>query len=343
MRIWIDIGNSPHVNFFAPLIEELKDEHEIVITTRPFANNLALLRQKRCVYTVVGKHYGANKVKKVLGFGIRALQLYLFLRKKAIDVAISHSCFGSPIVSRVLGVKSIYLNDNEHAAGNTISFLFADRIMVPEFLDIKKVKRQWAAERKIIQYPGVKEGVYLWTYIDKPQHRLPMKIYIRPEPWMAQYYKGKKFFMDDLIIEMKKHYPIVLLPRGEEQALYYRKEKFNGIEIPEESLSLQYITETCLLFIGAGGTMTREAAVLGIPTISIYQDELLDVDKYLIQNNRMTHKVDINADFVEEFIRTINRKEASLDLLKKGKLAYDLIKRTLFDIGKRRKSCYEEQ
>ena len=58
----------------------------------------------------------------------------------------------------------------------------------------------------------------------------------------------------------------------------------------------------CDLFIGAGGTMTREAAVLGIPTISVYQDTLLDVDNYLIQKGHMIHKRDLDVAFVVDFL-----------------------------------------
>jgi hypothetical protein len=41
--------------------------------------------------------------------------------------------------------------------------------------------------------------------------------------------------------------------------------------------------------IGAGGTMNREAAVLGVPTISCYPENLLGVDRYLIKKGRMIH------------------------------------------------------
>ena len=48
--------------------------------------------------------------------------------------------------------------------------------------------------------------------------------------------------------------------------------------------------------------MTREAAVLGIPTISIYQDALLDVDAYLIDKGFMVHQPDLDAAFVLNFL-----------------------------------------
>ena len=218
MKIWIDLTNSPHVNFFADMIRELQKDHEVLLTCRSLSNTIELLDLNGFTYHVVGKHYGQNKSNKVLGFVIRIAQLYRFLKNRIPDVAISHSSFYSPVVARMLGVRSIYLNDNEHADGNRISFRFADCIMIPEFLDAEKVQRQGAHPEKIIKYPGVKEGVYLWNY--KPASRgsfLPdmdgkQVIFIRPEPWAAQYYSGKRNFIDDLLVDIKDRYSVVLLP-----------------------------------------------------------------------------------------------------------------------------------
>jgi predicted glycosyltransferase len=331
MRIWIDLGNSPHVNFFAAMIKDLQKQHEVLLTTRPFANTIDLLELHRFKYHVIGRHYGANKVKKLLGFSLRFWQLYRFLRKQHVEAAISHSCFYSPIIARLLGIRSIYLNDNEHAAGNRIAFPWATKIMVPEFLSLDKVRRQWGSPDKTVQYPGVKEGVYLWRLRSFPaegpsnQRSGAVEIFIRPEPWAAQYYRGATNFMDSLIIGLKDRYKIVVLPRGEQQAVHYRQEKFAGIVIPDGALSLEAILTRCMLFIGAGGTMTREAAVLGIPTVSVYQDQLLDVDRYLIAQERMIHEKNLTAAMVDELVRDMRNVPPSSDLLKKGQTAYELI------------------
>ncbi len=337
MRIWIDLGNSPHVNFFATMIEDLRRRHEVLLTTRPFANTIDLLELRRFEYHLVGRHYGANKVKKLLGFSLRVSQLYRFLRTRRIDVAISHSCFNSPLLARLLGIRSIYLNDNEHAAGNRIAFPLATTIMVPEYLSPDKVKRQWGSPEKVLPYPGVKEGVYLWPLRRAAADRClkrrsgAAEVFIRPEPWAAQYYRGATDFMDDLIVNLKDEYPTVVLPRGEHQALHYRQDKFAGILIPDTALSLEHILARCRLFIGAGGTMTREAAVLGIPTISVYQDELLDVDKYLIAEGQMIHKKVVSVQFVRDFLDHADNQSPADALLRKGRMAYELIVQTLLD------------
>ena len=128
---------------------------------------------------------------------------------------------------------------------------------------------------------------------------------------------------------MKNLFDIILLPRNKEQENYYRQTKFLGIKIPDESIGLSDIMENCDLFIGAGGTMTREAAVLGIPTISIYQESLLDVDKFLIETGCMVHKKDLSASYVISYLSKKNRTFPNRSLLQKGKAAYELINSTL--------------
>jgi predicted glycosyltransferase len=212
--------------------------------------------------------------------------------------------------------------------------------MVPEFLAIEKIKRQWANPQKVVHYPGVKEGIYLWYYQPKPSGEFKLEkmpgeraIFIRPEPWTAQYYQGKTNFMDDLLMGLKHKYRIVVLPRGGEQKAYYQQERFSPIVVPEKSIPLADVMENCDLFIGAGGTMTREAAVLGVPTISIYQDKLLDVDRYLIDQGAMIHEANLTSEKVVRFVQDAQRCRSDSRLLEKGQEAYDLIKTSLLNSG----------
>lgn len=152
---------------------------------------------------------------------------------------------------------------------------------------------------------------------------------MRPEPRTAQYYSGEKNFIDDLLVQLKNSYGIVLLPRDEIQKEFYKQDRFAGIFVLEEPISLTDVMSNCDLFIGAGGTMTREAAVLGIPTVSVYQDELLQVDEYLIKMGLMVHSKNPSAEFIISFLEQSGKKLPDRQLLDKGKQAYELIKSTL--------------
>jgi uncharacterized protein len=135
--------------------------------------------------------------------------------------------------------------------------------------------------------------------------------------------------MDDMLLAIKDKVKVVLLPRGKDQAKHYEELQFNGITVLNDPLSLTEIAANCRLFIGAGGTMTREMAVLGIPTISVYQDELLEVDEYLIKTGMMIHKPDLDGDFTMEFLKKSGNKPPNDELLKKGETTYHLIKKAI--------------
>ena len=231
-------------------------------------------------------------------------------------------------------VPTIYTNDNEHAAGNKISFLFAKKIFIPEFIPKENVTNLFVKENKVIQYPGVKEGIYLWKKYKgfKLDTSKLNKIYIRTEPQLAQYYTGKLNFMDPIIKGLKNRYEVVLLPRTADQADYYSTDEFKGVTVCRKPLPFEEIAKDCLLFIGAGGTMTREMAVIGIPTISVYQDALLDVDKYLIKEGIMMHDTDLTAEKVEKTILKVKSKEANPVLLEKGEKTFKMIKNQIIKI-----------
>ena len=334
MRIWFELTNSPHINMFAAMIRDLEREHEVVITSRPLANTIDLLDLHGFKHEVVGVHYGGKLSAKLFGFPIRVMQLRQFLAARQIDVAISQSSFHSPGVSRLLGVRSIYMNDNEHAIGNIPAFICATKIMVPEFLGMQKLKKQGANPKKVIHYPGVKEGIYLWeldTRLSKGggwkrEARSRKIVYIRPEPWTAQYYKGDRNFLDTLLLGMQNDVDIVLLPRGEEQGAHYQGPKFSRIRVVTKALDIVDIAPDCDLFIGAGGTMTREMAVLGIPTISVYQDELLDVDRYLLEVGAFEHRPELTAPGALQYLDSAQHRLPNRELLEKGRAAYDMVK-----------------
>lgn len=333
MKIWFDLSNSPHINMFRAMIRDLQRRHEVIVTSRPLANTGELLRMHNIAHTVVGTHYGRSAWRKAWGFPVRVSQLVTFLKNKRIDVAVSQSSFHSPVVARLMGVRSVYLNDNEHAAGNVPAFACADSIMVPEFLSEGSLRKQGARMKKVTHYPGVKEGIYLWEYAQRLNGQgragdaaTRPRIFIRPEPWTAQYYNGPLNFLDDVVVGLKDRAELTILPRGDAQYRHYTSPAFAGAHVLSGVMDIRSIAGACDLFIGAGGTMTREMAVLGVPTISVYQEALLDVDRYLIEQGACVHRPRLNADEALDFLNTRTRDQPNAALLAKGRAAYDMIK-----------------
>jgi predicted glycosyltransferase len=337
MKVWFDISNSPHINMFYDLIMDLESEgHEIIVTSRPLANTVALLDQKQIKHTTIGQHYGKNILKKIFGYPIRVFQLWQYLSRLKPDLAVSQSSFHSPVVAKILGIPSIYTNDNEHALGNILCFMTATRILIPEKMPIPSFFRISLLHRKFIRYPGIKEGIYLWikaAAIASDRKRRPpfsdIEIFIRPEPLTAQYYNGKQNFLDDIISELQETCRVTVLARDKTQFMHYSQKRFNHIHLPATPLSFDQVAINCTLFIGAGGSMTRELALIGVPTISVYQSNLLDVDEVLISRGLMIHDPKLTAEKVNSYLKNIQNTQPSNELMDIGKSAYQLFKKEI--------------
>jgi predicted glycosyltransferase len=52
MNIWLEISNSPHINLFSGMLEDLVRAHEIIVTARPLANRVQLLKLHGIKHTV---------------------------------------------------------------------------------------------------------------------------------------------------------------------------------------------------------------------------------------------------------------------------------------------------
>jgi len=329
MKIWIDFINTPQVSFFMPFIREFEQNgHELLLTCRDSGNTVALLKQQKLTYHIIGDEATKGKMQKIGSFAKRLLELYTFMRKHPCDVAASQSSFYQPIVARLLNIPSLYTNDNEHAQGNLFGFWFANKVALPEALQHERFTKKIPLRSKLSFYPSVKEAIYLSQQPDLLSDSSEKKntIYFRPEPRTAQYYEGPLNFFDDTLLQLSKDYEVIVLPRDKDQRLHYSQAIFAAITVPSEPLSLREIVSNCLLFIGAGGSMTRELAVLGIPVLSVYQAESLCVDNYLVEKGLMQVNPQISYDEIRALLAVKNGNSKERSALTDGEKSYILIR-----------------
>ncbi len=332
MKIWLDFINTPQVPFFVPFIREWeRTGHELLLTCRDSGNTVALLQQQGLPHHVVGGRVGRGGLDKKLQFAKRLLALYRFVRKRRPDVAAGQSSFYLPVVAKLLGIPSMYTNDNEHAQGNYFGLHFASRVLLPEPLRGAALTKKPYLNGRLQFYPGVKEAIYLSRQADlaaamqAPKHQ----IYFRPEPWSAQYYDGPLNFFDEALVKLAQDYETIVLPRDQNQREHYRQPRFAGITVPDGPLRLKDIVAGCLLFIGAGGSMTRELAVLGVPVLSIYQADLLAVDEYLVERGLLRVDPAITYEGITELMRTAAAGKKDHSVLRTGDTSFQLILNTI--------------
>jgi len=303
--------NSPHVLFFEPLIRMLKKEGaEFLITARPYQQTIELLKQKKLNFEIIGKHYGKNKVRKAYGIFFRSFLLWkeIMKQKNRISFSISHGSLYCTIASNFAGIYNLWTLDGDRPKEFIIPARFANKVVIPEIVPKENYVKTGTKEEKIIQYPGLKEEVYLWDF--KPNKRYLEKIGVetdkpvilmRPEATKAAYIRETEFLIP-LIKTLKEDYFIILIPRTPDQKVAYKRIFGNSIFIPTQVLEGPNAIANSSLVISAGGTINREAVVLGKKVISIFREELLTVDKWLIENKFMLHNPNPSKEFVDDVI-----------------------------------------
>ena len=106
MRLLVDLTNSPHVPFFAPLVGELEARgHDVVVTARRFAQTVELAELHGLDATVIGRHGGTRRLSKARAAIARSWALDLFVRRAIraggpFDAALSHGSTELPVVAR---------------------------------------------------------------------------------------------------------------------------------------------------------------------------------------------------------------------------------------------------
>jgi hypothetical protein len=81
--------------------------------------------------------------------------------------------------------------------------------------------------------------MYLWYFVDQFMSRRTDRmaqdqrraVYVSREPWIAPYYKSDINFLDSLLLGLRDHVALIVLPRGRAQGAHYRAEKFKGIGV----------------------------------------------------------------------------------------------------------------
>jgi predicted glycosyltransferase len=305
-KVWIDLTNSPHVLFFRPVIRRLEEAGvETVVTARDFAQTLGLLERYGVPHTVIGKHGGATVRGKALGLVRRSGSLIAFGRGKGITQAVSHGSNDLAIAARTLRIHSTVIHDYEGAAGmHRINFRLASKVMTPDVIPYAAISGYGLSEARFRPYHGLKEQVALADFApdDSVYEELGLDrqrpiVVLRPPATMSLYHRGiENTVFDDVVARLlDSDVQVVLLPRTPEQAQSFARAP--GVIIPEKPVDGPSLVWAADAVISAGGTMNREAAVLGVPTWTTFAGELGAVDRELVEQGRMHVLTD--ADEVE--------------------------------------------
>jgi uncharacterized protein len=304
MRVWVDLTNTAHVLVLRPLVELLEAEgHEVEVTARPLSHTLELLEDWGRNHTVVGHYGGAGLAGKARAAAGRVPALLTWARGRGFDCALAHGSTDQPPVARALGFPATTMFDYEWAAlQHHANCRLARRVLMPDAIPAERVERYGARAEKLVLYPGLKEEYYLADF--EPDETVLAALgverggklaVVRTAPSYALYLGGaENELLPRLLGRLAEEgdTTTVVLARTPGQ-----REAIRGLDLPRTAVPDRAVDGRSLvafadLLVSAGGTMNREAAVLGTPVWSIFEGRLGAVDELLAAEGRLRFLAD---------------------------------------------------
>jgi predicted glycosyltransferase len=290
--------NTPHVVIFRPLIARLQARgHEVTVTARDFAQTLGLLKRYGIPHRVVGAHGGGTLAGKARAAAARTLALVRLARRGRFDVAVAHGSTDQPAAARAAGIPQVTMFDYEGATlMHHLNGRLASRVLVPDAIPEAALARFGMRPPKLVRYPGLKEEYYLADHPLDPDRAASdlglrpeaLVAVLRPPPEVTLYHRGRSGEVYaatlDRLLDASPEVQTVVLPRTADQraALAGRP-----AIVPTRAVDGPSLVARADLVVSAGGTMNREAAVLGTPAYSPFAGRMGAVDRALIADGRM--------------------------------------------------------
>ena len=313
MKIWIDILTPKQLLFSEPIIEKLGQKHDILCTSREYNEVTKLAKIRHFDLIFVGKHGGGDKKSKLKASIERIEKLSKKIKKFEPDVVIS---FGSPEAARIsfgLGIRHIMFCDSPHAnAVMRLTLPLIQKLLIPYVIPKKEFSKFGINEKDIVQYKAIDAVVTIQRKINQNiispfKNNNKKNILIRVEEEEAAY-TSKSSKIIPIIQKIANDYKdenVIVLGRYIQQIINLQKIMGKKIKVLKMSFDGKYLLNDTDVFIGSGGTMTAESALMGIPTIS-YNAVPNIIENFLVKKSlvkRETNPKKVSNEIKRIFVR----------------------------------------
>ena len=276
------------------MIKRLKKNHSVLCTSRKYNQVIKLAKIRKQKLVIIGKHGGAEKHDKLDASLSRSKLLVKKISKFSPDITLS---FCSPEAARIsygLGIKHICFSDSPHAE-NVMRLVvpLVQKLLIPWIIPKKKFTKFGIDQNNIIQYKAIDAATISKRKIKNIKKTVGKRIIlIRLEEDEASYSLKKRPIIP-IVKEILKEFSgqeIVIMTRYVTQKKYLQQIFQKKIKILSTVVDSKLLLYNADIFIGSGGTMTAESALLGIPTIS-YDAVPNIIEDYLVRKKLVMREI----------------------------------------------------
>ena len=309
MKIWYDACTGKHIRYGATIAKHFRRlGHEVALTTRTHPDTLALAKILDEKFIPIGKYDPKSLFSRLQESSKRSIELAKLFKNNIPDVAISHQSVDMCRVAFGLNIPIILTADTPHASAvNKLTIPLANTLIVSEAIP-KHVFRNYGAQ-KIVQFKGVDEVAWIkdfepskFSELEKPL------IIVRQMETAASYALGKTDTTEKIARKLTSLGNVLFLTR-------YGKQRRKRLTVVKEFMDSASLVAHADLVVGIGGTMLREAALQGTPTIVMSEFGKTYVNKYLSEKGFPLFIIDASK------MLTIAKKHLGKRWNVKGRLA----------------------
>ncbi|MBS7606864.1 MAG: DUF354 domain-containing protein [Candidatus Bathyarchaeia archaeon] len=275
MRIWYDACTGKHVRYGAAITKRLEEKgHEIIFTTRKHPDTLPLARHLNLKVEVIGKYDPRTSYTRLYEGLKRQLKFSKIFMEDPPNYAICHGSVDLCRVAFGLGVPIICTFDTPHAdAVNRLTVPLASIVVASKAIP-QEIIRSYGAKR-IIQFDGVDEVAWMRNF--KPLMNFDFKrplIVVRESEIKAAYAEGIADVTERIARGLTSLGQVIYLSR-------YSKKRRRELIVPKGFIDSASLAAQADLVVSVGGTIAREAALSGTPSIVIDVFGKIHVNEYL--------------------------------------------------------------
>ncbi len=269
MKIWYDATSGKHIRYGAALASHLRKlGHEVVFTTREHPDTIKLARLIGEAPTIVGK-YAPESLSKRLEASLERMQMFVRMFKlHKPDVAVSSQSVEICRVAFGLGIPLIVTADTPHAENvNRLTIPLAD-FVVTSIANPSKVFLRYGAKR-VTTFRGVDEVAWIQGFTPSKYNLKRPLIVVRQMETKAAYALHKTDPTEKIANELSALGNVVFLSR------------YDVDKVKRGPFDTASLVANADLVLSVGGTISREAALQGTPSVVLSDFGRIYVNEYL--------------------------------------------------------------
>ncbi|MGA2199934.1 MAG: DUF354 domain-containing protein [Nitrososphaerales archaeon] len=305
MRYWFDVLTPKQLLFFNPTMEELKARgHQVLATSRHYREVEQLASLLGVELKFVGARGGKETYDQLRASLERMSSLLPLVAGFQPDASVSVASADCARISFGIRVKHVAVSDSPHSViAGKLSLPFSHHLLTPWIIPYIAWYRFGLQRSEITKYRALDPAAWLKREARPRPPEVNVKsgrptILVRLEESYAPYMMGTdQSWTTKVLQRLSDEFGdcnLIALCRYQDQLEMVKRSFGSKIHIPEKVVDGAGLIRQSDVFIGMGGTMTTEAALIGVPTISAYQGSGLYTERYLLSMGLLlkTHNLD---------------------------------------------------